>query len=223
MRPLRPASRHVALRPSTATGRLSPGRLSARSTPCLVGLGHVLAKLRQSRAGAAAAAKSSRGRPVCDGGATSSIRCAFRGDQRICWFAPIGPCDSHWTALSVVAVEIGSTLRCAVAIDDQVSPHPDTALTAARRRRVLWHRYQHRWGRRFRRPRRGGAASGRQRGRVRNQEAGGKDPRTGLAGLRAGGPVSPLAGRVEFGEGRRARLMRRTQVRDLRGRGGTGH
>src|SRR3954449_2406225 len=46
---------------------------------------------------------------------TFSIRWAPRGDQRICWLALIRRCNSHCTVLSVVAVELGSPQRRAVA------------------------------------------------------------------------------------------------------------
>jgi hypothetical protein len=46
---------------------------------------------------------------------TLSIRCAPLDDQRICWLAPIRRCSNHCTVLSVVAVDIGSSLRRAVA------------------------------------------------------------------------------------------------------------
>jgi hypothetical protein len=46
---------------------------------------------------------------------TLSIRWAPRGDQRICRLAPIRRRSNHCTVLSVVAVEIGSSLRRAVA------------------------------------------------------------------------------------------------------------
>jgi len=46
---------------------------------------------------------------------TLSIRCAPLGDQRICWLVPIRRCSNHCTVLSVIAVEIGSSLRRAVA------------------------------------------------------------------------------------------------------------
>ena len=46
---------------------------------------------------------------------TLSIRCAPLGDQRICWLALIRRCSSRCTVLSVVAVDIGSSFRRAVA------------------------------------------------------------------------------------------------------------
>jgi hypothetical protein len=46
---------------------------------------------------------------------TLSIRWAPLGDQRICWLALIRRCSSRWTVLSVVAVDIDSLFRRAVA------------------------------------------------------------------------------------------------------------
>jgi hypothetical protein len=46
---------------------------------------------------------------------TLSIRCAPWGDHRICWLPVIRRCSSHCTVLSVIAVEIGSSLRRAAA------------------------------------------------------------------------------------------------------------
>ena len=62
-----------------------------------------------------AAAASHAIRDVVTAVRTFSIRCAPLGDQRICWLAPIRRWSSHCTAPSVVAVEIGSSLRRAVA------------------------------------------------------------------------------------------------------------
>jgi len=46
---------------------------------------------------------------------TLSIRCATRGDQRICCCAAIRRCSSYCTQPSVGAVEIGSSHRQTVA------------------------------------------------------------------------------------------------------------
>ena len=50
-----------------------------------------------------------------------SIRCAPLDDQRICWLAPIRRCSNHCTVLSVVAVDIGSSLLpYGRIVDDQI-------------------------------------------------------------------------------------------------------
>jgi hypothetical protein len=67
------------------------------------------------RAQDSAAAWSAARVPFATAVRTFSIRCAPRGDQRICWWAPIRRCSSHCTVPSVVAVEIGSPSRRAVA------------------------------------------------------------------------------------------------------------
>src|SRR6478735_59250 len=82
---------------------------------------------RPEPGGPYAAVRSGR-RAHCSAAAWSSARVSFatavrtfsmqwapRGVQRICWLAPIRRCSSHCTVLSVVAVEIGSSLRRAVA------------------------------------------------------------------------------------------------------------
>src|ERR1035437_8613474 len=95
------------------TGELSD-RICNRQSPLLAFERH--AARRYGRlARRLAAAWSWASVPFTTAVRTLSIRCAPRGDHRICGLAFIRRWSSHCTVLSVVAVEIGCSQRRAVA------------------------------------------------------------------------------------------------------------
>jgi hypothetical protein len=74
--------------------------------------GGAYAARRNGRRAHRSAATRSRSRaPFIAAVLTLSIRCARRGDQRICCWAFIRRCNSHCTVLSMTAVEIGASQR----------------------------------------------------------------------------------------------------------------
>jgi hypothetical protein len=78
--------------------------------------GGIQAALRNGRLAQRSATAMSRSRvPFTAAVRTFNIKCAPRGDQRICCWALMRRCNSHCTVLSVIAVDIGSSHRRAFA------------------------------------------------------------------------------------------------------------